>query len=193
MGRCALVGALILHLSLIGAVSLRELAWLVANDLTIAPPRWREPSQKLEDLTIGAMGEELPPKNFYHAAVATYLSFAGIQGGYGFFAPNVSDPYRLSFEFQFADGRVEHALPKVSSEEGALRLAGLLDEIGRTQIDVLRQALVKLLTIEAWSEHQDAITVRAVFSSTKVSPPPDLGEQPAEHILYTYQFTRTSP
>jgi hypothetical protein len=192
IGRRVLTGALALHLSLVAAVSLRELAWLIANHLTILPARWREPAQKLQDLTIAALGEELPPKNFYHAAVAGYLSFAGIQGGYGFFAPNVSDPYRLNFEFQFGDGHVERALPRVSSEEGALRLAGLLDEIGRTQVDVLRKALVKLLTVEAWSERPDARSVHAMFSSMKVSPPPDLGEQPAEQLLFTYEFTRAS-
>ena len=48
-------------------------------------------------------------------ALATYLHIAGIETGYGYFAPNVPGSYKLVFELHYPDGRVEYELPSVSS------------------------------------------------------------------------------
>jgi hypothetical protein len=188
----ALLFVLSLHLGGITLVSLREVSWLIANGLTILPVRWQTPAQKLEDLSIAALAENIEPGNAYHQAVATYLNLAGIQGGYGFFAPNVSDSYRLVFEFQFPDGHVERDFPHVGSEETAVRLAGLLDEIARTQIDLLREAVIKLLAEEAWSSHPGAIGARVIFSSATVAPAGQTPDQSSEEILYTYELELSS-
>lgn len=188
-GQYILAAALVFHLGLIAAVSLRELSWLVANDLTVLSSRWHIRAQTIHRFTLNALGEELPPANVFHSAVAAYLNLAGIQGGYGFFAPNISDSYRLSFEFQFPDGHIENDLPRVASEEAALRLASFLDEIERTPVDALREALIKLLAIETWSEHGDAISVRAVFSSVTPVSDTEPTKESARNVLFTYEFT----
>lgn len=186
--RYALLIALALHFSAIALVSVRELSWLVANGLTIVPTTWRNPARNIEDFSIAALVENLEPGNNCHQTIATYLNLAGIQGAYGFFAPNVSDSNRLVFEFQFPDGHVEQDLPHVSSEESAVRLAGVLDEIARTRIGVLREALVQLLAEEAWNNYPDAIALRATFRSTTVAPVGEPDADTSEHILHTYEF-----
>jgi hypothetical protein len=189
--RYALLTALAIHFSAIALVSIRELSWLVANGLTIVPTSWRSPAQNIEDFSVAALAESLEPGNNCHQTIATYLNLAGIQGAYGFFAPNVSDSYRLVFEFQFPDGHVEQDLPHVSSEESAVRLAGVLDEIARTRIGVLREALVKLLAEEAWNNYPDAIALRATFRSTSVGPAGQPNADTSEQIIHTYEFALT--
>jgi hypothetical protein len=186
--RYALLVALAFHFGAITLVSTRELSWLVAHGLTTAPASCRSAARALEGFSVAALAENLDPRNTWHQTVATYLNLAGIQGAYGFFAPNVSDAYRLVFEFQSPDGHVEQDLPHVSSEESAVRLAGLFDEIARTHIDVLREALVKLLAAEAWQNHPGAITLRATFRSTSVGPVGRPSTHSSEQILYTYEF-----
>jgi hypothetical protein len=189
--RCGLLIALALHFGAITLVSLRELTWLVANDLTMAPARWSSPAQGLEDFSVAALAENLDSGNSCHQAIATYLNLAGIQGAYGYFAPNVSDSYRLVFEFKFPDGHVEQGVPHVRSKESAVRLAGMLDEISRTRIDVLREALVKLLAEEESQNYPDAIALRATFRSTAVAPVGRLDADTPEQILHTYEFALT--
>ena len=183
--------ALVFHFSAIALVSIRELTWLAANGLTIVPISWRSSAQNVEDFSVAALAENLEPGNNCHQTIATYLNLAGIQGAYGFFAPNVSDSYRLVFEFQFPDGHVEQDLPHVSSEESAVRLAGVLDEIARTRIGVLREALVKLLAEEAWNNYPDAIALRATFRSTTVGPAEKPDARAPEQIIHTYEFALT--
>ena len=67
-------------------------------------------------------------------ALNTYVKLAGIETGYGYFAPNVPGGYRLVFELHYPDGRVEYELPSVRSAAAGLRIAGLLDSIGRTPL-----------------------------------------------------------
>ncbi len=83
------------------------------------------------------------------------LQLAGIEAGYGYFAPNVPGSYRLVFELHYPNGRVGYELPSVSSAAAGLRIAGLLDNIGRTPYDALREILVKMLAQSVWREHPD--------------------------------------
>lgn len=181
--RWLLLGALGVHLALVITVSIRELSWLIANKLTLISDRYSLAAQFVEDVSVAALGENLAPTNFYTQTIATYLNVAGIQGGYGFFAPNISDSYRLEFEFHFADGKIERDLPRVGSEEGAVRLAGLLDQIDRTRVEVLREALVKMLATQTWCNHPDAISVRAIFSAIN-------RESREGDMRYVYEFQR---
>ena len=185
--RFVLAGALGLHLLAIIIVSLRELSWLIANGLTVAPASWCEPSRRAGDLALDILGENQSATNPYHHIISTYLNLAAIEGGYGFFAPNISDSYQLTFEFKFADGHKEYDRPLAFSEESALRVIGLLDEIASTRLDPLREALVKLLAQEATHYHPGAIALSAKFSSISLSSDVQVIAPPK--ILYTYDFT----
>ena len=79
----------------------------------------------------------------------------------------------MVFELHFADGRVEYELPGVSSAAAGLRVATLLDEIGRSRSDPLREYMVKTLAASVWREHPDVKKIRAVFGSVT---PPDIAE-----------------
>ena len=121
----------------------------------------------------------------------TYLHVTGIERGYGYFAPNVPGSYKLIFELHYPDGTVEYAIPEVGSAAGELRLTGLLDEIGRTRHDKLREYLVKMLARATWREHPNATTIRAVFGSLRL-PTIDEFEQGAKQsydFLYAYDFS----
>ncbi|HTG28779.1 MAG TPA: hypothetical protein VK818_11210 [Methylomirabilota bacterium] len=124
-------------------------------------------------------------------ALATYLHLAGIETGYGYFAPNVPGSYRLVFELHYPDGRVEYELPSVSSAAAGLRIAGLLDTIGRTPYDALREHLVKMLARSIWREHPDVKTIRAVFGSIILPGVNDFeqGKRQSYEFLYAYDFS----
>ena len=100
----------------------------------------------------------------------TYVQLAGIETGYGYFAPNVPAGYRLVFELHYREGRVEYELPSVSSAAAGLRIASLLDSIGRTPYDALREILVKTLAQSVWREHPDLESLRAILGSISCRP-----------------------
>jgi hypothetical protein len=177
-----------LHLAVIVLVSLRELTWLVTNDLTIVPKTLKGPAQKVERFALATLGEEVDTPKVYNEVVSTWLNLTGSEGGYGFFAPNISGSYRLSFEFEYPDGRIEHDLPHVSSEEAAVRVSGLLDQIARTQLDVLREALIKFLAVDAWRDHAGAVAVRASFVALDNRAPGVIDGPESAHLLYTFSF-----
>jgi hypothetical protein len=119
------------------------------------------------------------------------MHLAGIETGYGYFAPNVPGGYKLVFELHYADGRVEYELPRVNSAAAGLRVAGLLDKIGRTRSDALREHLVKMLTSSIWREHPGLKTIRAVFGSVSLPSVTDFerGKEESYEFLYAYDFS----
>ena len=122
--------------------------------------------------------------------LAAYLHIAGIETGYGYFAPNVPGSYKLVFELHYPDGRVEYELPSVSGAAAGLRIAGLLDTIGRTRHDVLREYLVKTLAGSIWREHPGVQTVRAVFGSIRLPTVSEFehGQRGSYEFMYAYDF-----
>lgn len=137
-----------------------------------------------------ALGQHLASSNPIRQALATYLHLAGIETGYGYFAPNVPGTYRLVFELHYPDGRVEYELPSVSGAAAGLRIAGLLDTIGRTRHDVLREYLVKTLARAIWREHPEVQTVRAVFGSIRLPTISEFehGQRGSYEFMYAYDF-----
>jgi len=143
-----------------------------------------------EDGMSLALGQDSKTWTLHRVAVATYLNLAGVESGYGFFAPNVSGHYKLVVELHFPDGRVEYDVPVVGSETSGLRLSGLLDKMGRPQYEPLREALTKLLAVSVWRAHPGATHVRAVFGLVKLPSPSEFqqGVRERDQFLYAYDF-----
>jgi hypothetical protein len=179
-----------LHFLLIVSFSCRETLRLVAQGPTIFPVCFRSLAGKAETAASIALGQHLASSNPIRQALATYLHLAGIETGYGYFAPNVPGSYKLVFELHYPDGRVEYELPSVSGAAAGLRIAGLLDTIGRTRHDVLREYLVKTLAGSIWREHPGVQTVRAVFGSIRLPTVSEFehGQRGSYEFMYAYDF-----
>ena len=149
----AYLALFVLHFILIITISCRDIVWLVAHKLTILPSPFSAAAEKVEPIVAGTLGDKLSASNPLRRALLTYLHIAGIDRGYGYFAPNVPSGYKLVFELHYPDGRVQYELPGVNSAAAGLRVASLLDEIGRTRYDPLREYMVKTLAASVWREH----------------------------------------
>ena len=180
-----------MHLLLIISFSCRETFRVVAEGPTILPGSFKNFSQKAETTLSATLGQKLPASNPVREALNTYVQLAGIETGYGYFAPNVPGGYRLVFELHYPDGRLEYELPSVSSAAAGLRIAGLLDSIGRTPYDALRELLVKTLTESVWREHPDVESVRAILGSIRLPTVREFkeGKRESYEFLYAYDFS----
>ena len=180
-----------MHLLLVISFSCRDTLRVVAEGPTILPISFENFSQKTEAALSAAFGQKLPPSNPVREALNTYLQVAGIETGYGFFAPNVPGGYALVFELHYPDGRVEYELPSVRSAAAGLRIAGLLDNIGRTPYDALREILVKTLAKSIWREHPDVESVCAIVGSIRLPSVREFteGKRESYEFLYAYDFS----
>jgi len=180
-----------LHFLLIVSFSCRETLQLVVQGPTIFPACVRSLAQKAETAVSVALGQHLASSNPIRQALATYLHLAGIETGYGYFAPNVPGSYKLVFELHYPDGRVEYELPPVSGAAAGLRLASLLDKIGRTPYDALREHLVKMLAASIWREHPEVKTIREIFGSIRLPSVHEFeeGKRESYQFLYAYDFS----
>ncbi len=180
-----------LHFLLIVTFSCRDTLGLIAQGPTIFPPSFKRFSQKAETAVSAALGQRLAPSNPVRQALTTYLHLAGIETGYGYFAPNVPGTYKVVFELHYPDGRVEYELPEVSSVAAGLRLVSLLDQIGRTKHDALREILIKMVAQSVWREHPEVKTMRAVFGSISLPSVSEFeqGKRESYQFLYGYDFS----
>jgi hypothetical protein len=180
-----------LHFLLIISFSCRETLRLVAQGPTIFPVSFRSFSQRVERITDAALSQHLAGSNPIRQALVTYLHVAGIEAGYGYFAPNVPGSYALVFELHYPDGRVEYELPSVRSGAAGLRVAGLLDNIGRTPSDALREHLVKMLAQSIWRDHPEVKTIHAMFGSINLPTISEFeyGKRESYEFLYGYDFS----
>ena len=187
-----LLACFVLHFLLIITISFRDIVWLVARKLTILPSPFSAAAEKVEPIVADTLGDKLSASNPLRRALLTYLHIAGIDRGYGYFAPNVPSGYKLVFELHYPDGRVEYELPGVNSAAAGLRIASLLDEIGRIRYDPLREYMVKTLAASVWREHPAVKTVRAVFGSLNLPSPAEFqrGKRESYDFLYAYDFSR---
>jgi hypothetical protein len=181
----------VLHFLLIVSFSCRETLRLVAQGPTILPASFRNFSQRVERVAAATLGQDLAGSNPIRQALATYLHVAGIEAGYGYFAPNVPGSYELVFELHYSDGRVEYELPRVSSAAAGLRIAGLLDKIGRTPYDILREHLVKMMAESIRREHPDVKTIHAMLGSINLPTISEFeyGKRESYEFLYGYDFS----
>lgn len=180
------------HCLLIATISARDICSLVARGLTIAPSSLVQLARKAKSLGSSVLGQNLASSsNPVRRGVLTYLQLAGIDRGYGYFAPNVPVSYRLVFEVRHANGEVEEVLPSVQSDAAALRVASLLDEIGRTRHDGLREYIIKAASRPIWRERSDVTNVRAIFGINTLPSIAEFeqGSRGDFELLYTYDFS----
>lgn len=182
---------LTLHFLLIVWVSCLGTLQAVTEGPTIVPSGLKEFSKKAEGIVSIALGQQLSASNLLREALTTYEHVAGIETGYGYFAPNVPGSYKLVFELRYPDGRVEYELPSVNSAAAGLRVAGLLDSIGHTPYDALREILVKTLAQSVWREHPDVESVRAIVGSIRLPTAHEFteGKRESYEFLYAYDFS----
>lgn len=181
----------LLHFSLILGVAGGETLWLVRHGLTLLSSPSKSESQ--ETATPSTVSLEQVPATFnpFKRALVTYARIAGIDAGYGYFAPNVPGSYRLSFVLHYADGRIEYALPRVHSFSAGLRMTGLLDQIGRTRSEPLREHMVKMLAQSLWRTHPDVKKMRATLEEINLPNVRDFerGKRQSLQFLYAYDFS----
>jgi hypothetical protein len=186
-----LVGAGLIHLCVIAFISGRDIIWLVAHRLTILPAPFVSWAEKTENSVSDVHGKGAEQSGILRTAGLTYLHLAGIERGYGYFAPNVGVSYKLVLELHYPDGRVGYEVPGEESSAARLRMASFLDEIGRSRDDQVRQYLVKMLTWPVWREHPEVQTMRAVFGYKKLPTIAEFesGERESYESLYGYDFS----
>ena len=195
MSRRLLIAWCVLHLLVIATISGREIVWVLARGVTIFPATFSSFWKKTERVTSAVMGEGLPFSHPVRQAFSGYEHLAGIEAGYGYFAPNATDSPRLVFEIHYPDGRTEYDLPSVGSHAAGLRFTSLLDKIRLTGDDSLRELMIKMLVYANWQEHPDATKITAIFGEV-ILPGIDefeQGERERFQIMYTYQFEKQQP
>jgi hypothetical protein len=184
-----------LHLALISAVGAREIVWLISHGLTIlseSPGSFWERSDQIAAVLIG---EKLPVSHPVRQVFLGYEHLAGIESGYGYFSPNVTDSCRLVFEVHYSDGRVEYDLPSVGSHAAGLRFATLLDKIRLTTNVTVRESMIKMLTYSHWQEHPDVIKIRAIFGEMVLPSVESFerGDRGKFEVRQTYEFVKQDP
>jgi hypothetical protein len=190
--RRAVAALAAVHLLLTVAVSCRGTAWLVSRELTLLPVPFAGPAKVLEDASAVILGRSLPDAHPVREVINSYLHLAGIQTGYGYFAPNVPDAYKLVFELYREDGEVDYQAAGVERGESSLRFASLLDFVGRTASDADRRFLVQLLAQSIWNERPDVVRVRAILATVTLPGPAEFRQSPEVNyeIRDVYDFKR---
>lgn len=181
----------VLHFLLILIVCTRDTFSLLAEGTVPSPYPLHALWKKADTFTSLALGDQLPDSNPFRQAVATYTQVSGIDAGYGYFAPNIPDSYKLVFELHYPDGSVGYDLPNVAGSAGGLRIIGLLDEVGRATDGTIRAAMIRTLAHPIWEEHHDAISIRAVFGAVKQPTLSEYksGKRDAYEVMGAYDFS----
>ena len=189
--KSAYLAGVIFHLLLVLTVSCRDTFVAFSQAHTIFPSNLDSSWREAESVTTAVLGQDLPKSNPLRQGLSAYLNAAGIEAGYGFFAPHVPSEYKLVFELHYHDGRIEYETPKVKTGSAGLHLVILLDFIGQVEDSVVREGLIKFLVYATWREHRDVSMIRAVFGTVDFPPPGEFerGRRESYQVLYAYDVT----
>jgi len=182
------------HFLIISAVCCRDTLLLLANGYTACPPSLEPYWRRAEKVVSAPLAEQLELTNPLREVISTYTRSAGIDFGYGFFAPNVPNNFKLVFQIHYPDGRIEYELPHVSTPAAGLRVSTLIDNIAQTRYDPLRELMVKMMAYGVWRGHPDAMMVRAVVGFVTLPNVAEFRQGMSEsyQFLYAYDFQFSS-
>lgn len=93
--------------------------------------------------------------------IKLYQHLTGAETGYAFFAPNVPDSYNLRFEVANEDGTFKRL--EVNYGHDSLRIASLLDYLGRYSSGSVREYILKLLVRSLLRRYSLASRMRIVL------------------------------
>jgi hypothetical protein len=183
------------HFFLIFVVCCRDTLSLLGQGYTFLPGSLNGYWQQAEAIISTGLGRNLEVSHPARQTVSVYTHLAGIESGYTFFAPNVPDNYKVVFELHYPDGRIEYELPHVASGGAGLRLATLLDNLGETRYDALREVMVKMMAYSVWRKHSDASMIRAVLGFVILPTVAEFrqGKRDSYEFLYAYDFRFPGP
>jgi hypothetical protein len=154
-----LVAALV-HLSLAALVPCRETLWLVSHSSTrltsVHSSFLADFDQQISELTDEAFVSR--------EVLLTYQHSAGIETGYGFFAPNLPDSYRVRFEGKTAEAN-EYKPVILRERHDPLRTSSLLDYLGRHASESVREFTFKLLAYSVWQRHPEVARIRVILET----------------------------
>ena len=186
-----MIAAATLHLTLIAAICARDTFTVLGEGATLLPKRWIALSRRSEVTLQSALAQNLSTYNPVRQGIGAYVNAAGVEAGYGFFAPNIPRANKISFELTHPDGRVTQELPTLHDNPTAFRLASLLDLIGRTKEEGVREGLIKYLVYAIWREHSDVSSIRAILGTIDFPRPDDFarGARQSYRASHVYDFT----
>lgn len=188
---------LVVHLGLILLVASRDTFDIFSRSETLFPQRWSAGFRSLADLSFRAVGGNLGSPNPLRNFVRLYLHAAGIDAGYGFFAPNIPSNYKIVFELHYPDGRVDYDIPSVASRASGLRLTGLLDFLAETDSEEVRSFMLKTLTESAWREHPEVTSIETLLGVGVLPTPEEYrhGQRERYEVMsrYSFAFRKRSP
>jgi len=189
--KSAYLAGVIFHLLLVLTVSCRDTFVAFSQAHTIFPSYLDSSWREAESLTTAVLGQDLPKSNPLRQGLSAYLNAAGIEAGYGFFAPHVPGTYKLVYELHYHDGRIEYETPSVKTVSAGLHLVSLLDFIGKVEDDVVREGMIKLLVYATWRKHHDVSMVRVIFGTVDFPPAREFerGRRESYQVLYAYDVT----
>lgn len=184
--RRILVTVFIAHFLLIALVCLRELLLIIGEENTVWPQAWRAVPDKI-GLAL-SLSSTFSPHHPVRQVFGTYLNAAGIENGYGYFAPAVPNPYKIVFELHYPDGHVDYQLPRVASYASGLRVTSLIDYLSRVHDDGVRALIVKMVTYSVWRENPQATIIRSHFIRGELSSASDYQTKPSSYVvLHSYE------
>ncbi len=184
------IGWLGFHFLLTLAVSCRDTFDIFGRSETIFPTKWAPAWRNAGDVAAAVATTSPRVPLLLRETVQAYEHAAGIEAGYGFFAPNIPGNYKIVFELHHADGRVDYDIPAVASKAAGLRLAGVLDFIAETDYEDLRALMLKFLTESAWREHPDVTSIHTLLGLAVIPSPEEYrhGKRETYKALSEYTF-----
>lgn len=182
---------LLIHLLLVVWVSSRDVLFLVADGHASLPGWVQKCAEQAGSAMAAGVASGAARAGPLGQVLTAYQHAAGIESGYGFFAPAIPNSCKLVFEITYDDGHLEYELPRVNDEAAGLRVSSLLDQISAVHYDPLRDLILKMLAYGSWQQHPTARKIRAVFGFVHIPSLAEFrrGETESYHFMYAYDFS----
>ena len=186
----AAVAWLVLHATIIVLVATRQCAWVIRRGTALPPmvDRVFEAAERSLDRFV----PEIAQDSKLQQVLIAYRHGAGIDTGYGFFAPRVPDLCKVVYQVEYPDGHMEEHLPGATGGAAVLRLTTIMDAIGHISSPAVREGLLRMLLRTEGERFADARVVTIQFGTVCV---PDLaqfkrGEQAGFELNESYRYVR---